>query len=878
MSLNKMAAVMITIFFCFSFIGLTTAFNLGVEQIDEYEKNHYSMLMDIPPNKENSLSRLNPDPQPTITSDDLPSQFSWTNYNGNWMTPVEDNGECASGWAIVALGAFEAAINIASGNPDLDIELSEQYVLSCLSDSGSCYGGWMSDAITLIQSTDPGPSGNGINGCTVESCMPYQGDDTIPCSDKCQDWDYHTDPPQEDNKLWQIESYGVSTFSEDSEQDWNIMKSWIIEHGPIVADLYASSDFINWGLQHHSSSDVYQMDDDGMTNIGVVICGWKDDANVLNGGYWIIKNKWGTGWGYGGYANIAYGCNSLGTRDVTWIEAEEWENGGITPFDRQVIPDFEMNPIYPHPGDIITFTDISKGEAVMHEWDFNGDGIIDSTKENPTWTYDIEDTFNITYSVVSKWGFRNTLSDSIEVRSIWPPKAKINPSDIVDNELEYTFDARYSTDRDGGTIVSYQWDFDDGTTAKGSTVTHSFSKPDKQYDVTLSIIDDDGASESTVCTVKIDQSVPPVTTITHGIGDKTKEWYNNIQRITFGASDWSEVIETYYRVNDGEWKQITSGECIYLASEGQYTIDAYSVDYYGNEEIPVTETFGIDKDAPSISAATTGEKENGWFTSPTTVSLTASDDFSGLDSIMYKIDNSGWKIYTDSFTVDDGRHHIWAVASDNAGNIVEEKLIVNVDSSPPMADCSYNGEGSNNKFFRSVNVCVYGVDKGSGVDSVFYRLEGADFKEYTKPIEVNTIGEHTIEFYAVDILGNKGKTESETFIVSPVNFEMMLDKPRSNLYLFGLELFTLKNPIIIGPMEVIVTLDSFTTHPPLVDHVEFYLDGQSMEIDTSTPFTWRMEGSFYGSHSLRVEAVTTTDFSETERIISENVDVICIIP
>jgi len=123
------------------------------------------------------------DPEPTASFDSLPSQFSWRKFNGDWMSPVKDQGGCGSCWDFSALGAMEAAINLASGYPDTDIDLSEQYVLSCLPYGGGCNGGWTDDAFEAIISTSPS-IGNGINGVPLESCMTYQAKDYIPCSDK----------------------------------------------------------------------------------------------------------------------------------------------------------------------------------------------------------------------------------------------------------------------------------------------------------------------------------------------------------------------------------------------------------------------------------------------------------------------------------------------------------------------------------------------------------------------------------------------------------------------------------------------------------------------------------------------------------------------
>ena len=56
--------------------------------------------------------------------------------------------------------------------------------------------------------------------------------------------------------------------------------------------------------------------------------------------------------------------------------------------------------------------------------------------------------------------------------------------------LTVTFDASSSYDPDGY-IVSYEWDFGDGSTASGVTVTHTYSQPGT-YTVTLTVTDNDG--------------------------------------------------------------------------------------------------------------------------------------------------------------------------------------------------------------------------------------------------------------------------------------------------------------------------------------------------------------------------------------------------
>ncbi|MBW3581534.1 MAG: S8 family serine peptidase [Euryarchaeota archaeon] len=62
------------------------------------------------------------------------------------------------------------------------------------------------------------------------------------------------------------------------------------------------------------------------------------------------------------------------------------------------------------------------------------------------------------------------------------------------NDLACSFDGSGSTDTDG-TISSYAWDFGDGTTGSGATVSHTYAAGGT-YTVTLTVTDDGGATDS----------------------------------------------------------------------------------------------------------------------------------------------------------------------------------------------------------------------------------------------------------------------------------------------------------------------------------------------------------------------------------------------
>jgi C1A family cysteine protease len=235
-----------------------------------------------------------------------PDEFSWKNFEGkDWTTPAKSQGNCGSCWDFAAIGTLESIVKIREDNPDLSIDLSEQYVLSCLPAAANyygqgCLGGTPYGAFYYMM--DTGPEGNNANGAIPETCFPYQASHSVPCSEKCENWE---------SLLVPVLDCSESYLGFDSPENRAIIKSLIYEGGPIAAALNVTQDFINFFNIHHDPNDYFPDPHEpwgNMLNHIIVILGWKNDSSITNGGYWICKNSWGTSWGYDGFFNIEYGA------------------------------------------------------------------------------------------------------------------------------------------------------------------------------------------------------------------------------------------------------------------------------------------------------------------------------------------------------------------------------------------------------------------------------------------------------------------------------------------------------------------------------------------------------------------------------------------
>lgn len=209
---------------------------------------------------------------------DMPPSFDWRNNNGNWVTPVTNQGGgCGSCWDFSAVAQVEAWWKIYNANLDSMIDLSEQFVLSC--SDGSCSGWSTALALKFIRE----------NGVPLETCMPYQADDTIPCGNACSDWQ---------SQAITFPGWGYITLDEPIVE--NIKNAVYLHPVSVSFDVYQDFYSYTGGVYQH----VYGDYDGGHA---VLIVGWEDENEC-----WIIKNSWGPAWGDHGYFRIKWGDSGMG--------------------------------------------------------------------------------------------------------------------------------------------------------------------------------------------------------------------------------------------------------------------------------------------------------------------------------------------------------------------------------------------------------------------------------------------------------------------------------------------------------------------------------------------------------------------------------------
>ncbi|HEC82376.1 MAG TPA: PKD domain-containing protein [Thermoplasmatales archaeon] len=280
---------------------------------------------------------------------------------------------------------------------------------------------------------------------------------------------------------------------------------------------------------YNASTGIYlkiNCDNAEISNNTIINFGWAGIQLYGSANSYIIGNTLKNGKKYGIFnavSSVTVFHNNLIniTTPARDFDNNTWDNG------------------YPSGGNYYSNFDESSEGA----WDNNSDGIVDSS-------YNISDGPSIDhYPLMHPYG---------------PPYAIFEY--VIENKT-VRFNASLSGDYNGY-IVSYKWNFGDGTNGIGKIVNHTYAEGG-YYTVTLTVTDDDGATNSTTKQIIV-SNVPP-------FADFTFAPLNPVTTLPVYFTDLSNgldgsIVLWYWEFGDGSTsdKQNPSHQYYY---EGTYVVN-----------------------------------------------------------------------------------------------------------------------------------------------------------------------------------------------------------------------------------------------------------------------------------------------------------------
>ncbi len=535
----------------------------------------------------------------------------------------------------------------------------------------------------------------------------------------------------------------------------------------------------------------------------------------------------------------------------------------------QLKANFIYTPENPTAFSKIHFTDTStaiNGTIMSWWWDF-GDNYY-SDLQNPEHCYCNDGTYNVTLTVTDNYSTANSAQKTISVNTPInnPPNQPSNPNPINDStDVSVNADLNWMcSDPDGDPLV---YDIYFGQSSSPPLVASNISETmfdtgvlmyNTLYYWKIVAWDNNGAyTEGAIWTFTTKASLPPVFGSPTPANGSTSQPVGLTWSIPINDPEGDQFSWTI-QCSDGQSNSGTG------ASNGTKTLSlsglAYGTTYtmWVNATDPAGSgvytrnwyTFTTLSDiAPPITIiffnGTIGE--NHWYMNPVTITFIATDNLSGVNYTMYKLDEDSWNIYTNPVIVsNDAEHTIKYYSIDNEGNIEDVKSSdFKIDQVPPMTTHSYSGEiGLNGWYISSGTFFLNAIDNTSGVNHTYYKIDSNTWTEYTAPVVLDADGTHTIEYYSVDNAGN------EEPVKGPFTFK--IDKTPPTI--------TLKKEQI-GFFEVKFTAEVNDVTSG-IDRVEFSLDGVLQSNDTQSPYEWTWTG--IGNHQVTATAFDMAGNSQSQ--------------
>lgn len=330
----------------------------------------------------------------------------------------------------------------------------------------------------------------------------------------------------------------------------------------------------------------------------------------------------------------------------------------------------------------VSFTDTSTSYDGIIGWTWNfGDG-QSSEEQNPTHVYAADGTYTVVLMVLEEDGSDDvkTKMDYITVTDTAPTADFSYSQDPAPLTISFT-DQSTSYDE----IVSWFWNFGDGKTSTQQNPTHKFPRHPRVFNVTLTVTDADGSTDTITKQVSVMNS-PPIADF--DIVSSEKPTANeDISFIDQSLDPDGDIVSWFWDFGDGNTSTTQNVTHRYQA------LDTYVVSLTITDNDGATDTVSKNITIFDVTPPVTIDDYDGlWHNTDFTITLTATDDLSGVAETYYRINDGptqnvgthGQPLITTEST--NNQLEYWSV--DNAGNEETHQILTDVklDKTNPTAN------------------------------------------------------------------------------------------------------------------------------------------------------------------------------------------------
>ncbi len=222
----------------------------------------------------------------------------------------------------------------------------------------------------------------------------------------------------------------------------------------------------------------------------------------------------------------------------------------------------------------VQFTDLSTGSPTSWAWDFNNDGTVDKTDQNPVITFPAG-----TYTV--KLTATNTGGSDVEIKTNYITVTVAPPvADFTANKTSGTAPLTVQfTDLSTGSPTSWAWDFNNDGTVDKTEQNPKITFPAGTYTVKLTVINA-GGSDSEIKTNYITVTIPPP------VANFTANKTSGTAPLTVQFTDLSTGSPTSWAwdfQNDGSTDNTVQNPVFTYLEAGTYTVNLTATNAGGSD-------------------------------------------------------------------------------------------------------------------------------------------------------------------------------------------------------------------------------------------------------------------------------------------------------